>query len=77
LASVMGMAMGTFGSALAPIGSYSSAYSTGLDPRGGDWNQFQASWTSVGSLTMIPASMAHNSLSNVGHTYPVMKFWRT
>ena len=75
--SHMGAAMATFGSAMAPIGSFSTSYSTGFDRRGGRWNIMQGSWTSAGSVTMIPASMAHNSISAVGLTYPLIKFWST
>jgi hypothetical protein len=75
--SHLGAAMGTGFSALAPMGSYSTSYSTGFDRNGGRFNILQGSWTSAGSVTMIPASMAHNSISAVGLTYPIIKFWST
>lgn len=75
--SHFGAAMATMGSAMAPIGSFSSAFSTGMDPRGGRWNLMQGFWASAGSGTMIPVSMAHNSITAVGATYPLIKFWST
>jgi len=77
--SYMGAAMPAGLSALAPIGSFSSGFTTGFNPIGGRWNIMQGLWTSAGSVTMIPASMAHNSISatNNMNTYPLMKFWST
>jgi hypothetical protein len=75
--SLIGAAMATGLSAFAPIGSFSSAFSTGQDPRGGRWNVGQGSWTSAGSVTMLPASMNMASISAVGQTYPLMRLWST
>ena len=75
--SHMGAAMATGLSALAPIGSFSSAYTSGQSPIGGRWNIGQGSWSSVGSVTNVPASINFASVSAVGLTYPLVRFWST
>ena len=75
--SLMGAAMATGLSAMAPIGSFSSAYTSGQSPFGGRWNVGQGTWTSAGSVTMLPASMNMASVSAVGLTYPLVRFWST
>jgi hypothetical protein len=75
--SHFGLAMATAGSAAAPMGSFSSAFTAGQDPLGGRFYVGQGSWTSAGSVTMVPASMNLTSVSAVGLTYPVMNFWST
>ena len=75
--SHFGAAMATMGVSMGPIGSFSSAFSTGQDPRAGRWNVGLGSWTSAGSVTNVPASMNFASISAVGMTYPLMKFWST
>lgn len=76
--SIMGAALATGLSALAPMGSFSSAYTT-VNPGalGGRWYTGQGSWKSAGSLTMVPASVQFNSISAVGLTYPLIRFWST
>lgn len=75
--SHLGAAMGTGLSALAPIGSFSSAFTSGQNPLAGRWNVGQGSWSSAGSVTNVPSTIAFNSISAVGLTYPLIKFWST
>lgn len=75
--SHLGAAMATGLSALAPVGSFSSAYTSGQDPFGGRWNIGQGSWSSAGSVTNVPASINFASISAVGLTYPLIRFWST
>ena len=76
--SFFGAAAGTWMTQLGPIGSFSSAYSLGADPFGGRWNVGNGSWSSAGSVTGLPASMAFTSISagDVRIT-PFIKFWST
>jgi hypothetical protein len=68
----------TGGTAMAPIGSFSSAYSLGADPVGGRWYVGQGSWTSAGSVTNIPVSAAFTSISAGDvRSVPLMRFWST
>lgn len=76
--SQLGAAIGTGLSALAPVGSFSSAYTTANPGAlGGRWYSGAGSWTSAGSVTMVPASMRFNSISAVGLTIPMARFWYT
>jgi hypothetical protein len=60
----------------APIGSLSSAYSR--DPTYvAAFNPGQGSWSSAGSVTQLPASIAFTSISKVMSAHPYMVFWRT
>ena len=68
----------TGGTAMAPMGSFSSAYSQGADPVGGRWYVGQGSWTSAGSVTMLPASAAFTSISAGDvRSVPMMRLWST
>jgi hypothetical protein len=76
--SYVGAIMNNQQTALAPIGSFSSAYSLGHDPAGGRWYVGNGSWTSAGSVTMVPVSIAFTSVSAGGATVmPMINFWRT
>lgn len=76
--SYIGAVMNTQQTALAPMGSFSSAYSQGNDPAGGRWYVGNGSWTSAGSVTNVPVSMAFTSISAGAITVvPQMNFWRT
>ena len=60
---------------LAPIGSYSTAFSTGtLVPlgNGGNWNLGLASYTSAGQ-TNLPASVALSALTQNVFVAPFLK----
>lgn len=73
-ASFGGATIGTPAANAAPIGSYSSAYSTGQDPYG-RWYVGQGRWNAT---TNVPASMAMSDVSGGTQiTYPFMRFWRT
>jgi hypothetical protein len=62
----------------APIGSFSTAYSTGQDPFGGRFFPGLGIWTSAGSVTMIPASINFASISaGANSVMPLIRFWST
>lgn len=74
----MGGVLHTLATALAPIGSFSSAYSRNNDVNGGRWHKGHGVWTSAGSVTGLPSSMAFASISAAAASvFPMMKFWRT
>jgi hypothetical protein len=82
----VGMTLGYMGgfiatalTAGAPIGSFSSAYTSGQDPLGGRWIQGLGVWTSAGSVTNVPVSMnfASISASSANSIMPYMRFWST
>jgi hypothetical protein len=64
-------------SAGAPFGSFSSAYSLGNNPFGGRWQVGLGSWTSAGSVTGLPSSMAFTSISAGITQQPLIRFWST
>jgi hypothetical protein len=70
------VAPGIFAS-LAPIGSASSAYSLGADPAGGQWYHGHGLWTSAGSVTGMPNTIAFTSISAGALTHPYLLFWST
>lgn len=75
--SYLGAVMGTGLSGMAPVGSFSTAYSRGQSPFGGRWDVGQGLWQSAGSVTNVVASMDMTSVSAAGLTYPIMQFWST
>jgi hypothetical protein len=76
--SYFGAVAATQVTAFGPIGSFSSAYTAGSDPRGGRWRDGHGQWSSGGSVTQLPASMNFTSItaSNLS-AQPHMRFWRT
>lgn len=73
-----GAAIPTQALSLAPIGSFSSAYTNGSDMNGGRWREGWGSWSSAGSVTGLPASMAFASISQSAlSVQPHMHFWST
>ncbi len=76
--SYWGAIINTQATALAPMGSYSSAYSLGSDPAGGRWGDGYGQWSSAGSVTGIPASFNFASISASANTVvPFMRIWST
>ena len=76
--SYQGAVLATVASGLAPIGSFSTSYTTGQDPAGGRWALGHGQWSSAGSVTMIPVSMNMASVSAGGNSvFPFIKFWST
>jgi hypothetical protein len=76
--SYVGAVLNTQQTAMAPIGSFSSAYTSGADPFGGRFLPLGGSWTSAGSVTGLPASMAIASISAGNATvFPFIRFWST
>ena len=77
--SFWGAVIATQASALAPMGSLSSAYTTGSDPNGGRWREGHGMWSSAGVVTQLPATIAFNSISasNTASVQPYMRFWST
>jgi hypothetical protein len=74
--STLGVVLDTNQTAVAPMGSMTSAYSLGHDPLG-HWHIGLGSWSSAGSVTGIPVSMAFTSIT-AGHTRaPFVRFWST
>ena len=73
-----GAAIPTQNLSLAPMGSFSSAYTVGSDPNGGRFREGWGQWSSAGSVTALPVSMAFASItqSNLS-VQPHMHFWRT
>lgn len=65
--------------AVAPFGSFSSAYSsgTGADEPFGNWNIGFGSWTSAGSVTGLPSSVAIDSISRGLTQTPLFSIYRT
>lgn len=72
----IGMVVATQETAAAPIGSFSTAYTTGQDQKG-IFNVGLGSWTSAGSVTMVPVSMNFASITPGGTVVPLAKIWRT
>jgi hypothetical protein len=64
---------------LAPIGSFSTAYSTGFNMVGGRFHNGGGVWSSAGSQTNVPVSMAFASISQstAYSLSPMVRFWRT
>lgn len=82
----VGMTVGFFGavmntalSAGAPIGSFSSAYTSGQDPFGGRFFVGNGNWSSAGSVTNVPVSMNFASISAAAgaSAFPLINFWST
>jgi hypothetical protein len=73
---MIGAAQNTFTN-LAPIGSYSSAFSTGVPLRdhwGGPWHFAHGSHT-LANLTSCPATVAITNITAGNPIMPHMKFW--
>lgn len=76
--SYWGAIINSQATALAPIGSYSSAFSTGSNPVGGRWGDGYGQWSSAGSVTALPASFAFASISaSANSVVPFMRVWST
>lgn len=76
--SIAGGAMNAWTN-MAPIGSFSSAFSTGtnlLNRSGGPWHGFLASWTAA-NLTSLPPVVTISNLTAGPTLMPYMKFWST
>jgi len=74
--SYKGAILNTGATGIAPMGSFSTSFSTGPDPRGGPWYVGHGSFTSVG-LSMVPASVNMNVISAGITNVPIFKFWST
>lgn len=75
--STRGFVLNTGATALAPMGSFSTSFSRAGDNKGGAWPFALGSWTSAGSVTGLPASMALTSISYGLTQIPFMSFWST
>lgn len=75
--STQGFVVATRNTALAPMGSFSSAYSRAGNNLGGAWPFAAGSWTSAGSVTGLPVSMALTSISHGLTQIPLLSFWST
>lgn len=76
--SIAGGAMNAWTN-MAPIGSFSTAFSTGtnlLGRSGGPWHGFLASWTAA-NLTSLPVTVTLANLTAGVAFMPYMKFWST
>jgi hypothetical protein len=64
---------------LAPIGSFSTAFSSGTNfagVKGGPWQFGHGSFTSANQIA-LPASVAFSALTAGPTMVPYMKFWST
>jgi hypothetical protein len=76
--SYFGAVVATQATAMAPMGSFSSAYSTGSNPVGGRWADGLGVWSSAGSVTALPASINFASITaSANSVQPHMRFWST
>lgn len=76
--SYFGQVNATAATAMAPIGSYSSAHSLGSNPVGGAWREGHGVWSSAGSVTGLPATINFASITRSDNSvFPAMRFWST
>lgn len=79
LFSFMGAVVNTLQTALAPMGSYSSDYTTGMSPYGGRWNQMGV-WTTnaPNATTAMPGTIdLANVYASAMSLVPVVRLWST
>lgn len=74
--STLGVAVDTKQTAMAPMGSFSSAYSLSPDPFG-QWHIGLGSWSSAGSVTKLPDTMAFTSISGNNTQIRMFRLWST
>jgi hypothetical protein len=77
LINVYGASIPGLFQSLAPMGSLSSAYSTGRNDPIGRWYPAHGSWSSVGSQQTMPDSIPISQISAGALVYPYLLFWST
>lgn len=76
--SYFGAVVATQATAMAPMGSFSSAYTAGSDPNGGRWREGLGIWSTAGN-TALPATMGFANISTNAtiSAQPHLRFWST